>query len=246
MEGRMKYITLLVLASFLVLGCATNNNSGYTAENESMEIKSDFSVPMVAPTENKKAMDAYNTGTKFMEENKLKEAEKYLKKAIKLDPLFVDAIDHLGIVYRRQNRLSEAEGAYLKSIEINNENKLPYQNLAIVYRLQNRLNDAFEQYKKLIQLDPDDPEGYYGAGELYYIVSDYDNAMTFFDEAIELYLNIKSPYVYDAFFYKGMIYFKENNYEEALKYLEDARKGNPNNATIERTINEIKSKLPGT
>jgi tetratricopeptide (TPR) repeat protein len=245
----MKYITLLVLVSFFVFGCATtgkidspDNNSGYTTEYESMDIKSELSVPMVAPTENKKAMEAYNRGTNYLMQNRLNEAERYLKEAIELDPLFVDAMDHLGMVYRRQNRLSEAEGIYLRSIGLNNRNTVPYQNLAIVYRMQNRLNDAFEQYKKIIQIDPDDPEGYYGMGELYYIDGDYDNSMIFIDKTIELYINLNSPYVYDAFFYKGMIYYRINNYEEALKYLEEARKGNPNNATIERTINEIKNK----
>jgi tetratricopeptide (TPR) repeat protein len=59
--------------------------------------------------------------------------------------------------------------------------------------------------------------------------------------AIELYLSLNSPYVYDAYFYIGMMYFRLNNHEQALRYLEEARKGNPNNATIENTINEIRN-----
>jgi tetratricopeptide (TPR) repeat protein len=148
-------------------------------------------------------------------------------------------MDHLGMVYRRQNRLADAEKIYVKSIEINATNVVPYQNLAVIYRMQNRLIDAFEQYRKMIQIDPDDPEGYYGIGELYYIVDDYDNSMTYIDIAIKLYTKLNSLYVYDAFFYKGLIYFETNKYAEALIYLEEARKGNPNNATIERTIAEI-------
>jgi tetratricopeptide (TPR) repeat protein len=246
----MKIVVSLVVVSFLVLGCATIGKAEskddklgrYATEYESMDIKTEFSSPMVAPSKNEKAISTYNIGTQFLLENKLTEAEKYLTEAIELDPLFVDAMDHLGIVYRRQERLSEAEGIYLKSIEINNKNKTPYQNLAIVYRMQNRLNDAFEQYKKIIQIDPDDPESYYGIGELFYIVGDYNNSMPFIDKAIELYIDLNSPYVYDAFFYKGMMYFRMNNYEEALKYLEEARKGNPNNIMLEETIDEIKNK----
>jgi tetratricopeptide (TPR) repeat protein len=66
--------------------------------------------------------------------------------------------------------------------------------------------------------------------------------MLFFDKAIELYIELNSALVYDAFYYKGMIYFRMNEYDQALKCLEEAKKGNPNNAAIERTIDEIKKK----
>jgi tetratricopeptide (TPR) repeat protein len=238
-----------ILISFLTLSCATmgntqnnGNSSEYIAEYESMGIKVIDPVPMVAPSENEQAMQEYTIGTQFLNENKLEESEKHLKEAIRLDPFFVDAMDHLGRVYRIQNRLQEAEEIYLKSIEINDKNKVPYQNLAVVYKLQNRLNDAFELYKKMIQLDENDPESYYGIGELFYFVGDYENSMPFFDKAIELYIKTNSTLVYDAFFYKGMIYFRMDEYDQALKYLEEAKKGNPNNTMIEDTINEIKNK----
>jgi tetratricopeptide (TPR) repeat protein len=204
------------------------------------DIKVIDSVPMVAPTENEEAMLAYNIGSQRMYENRLEEAERYLKQAIELDPMFVDAMDHLGMVYRRQNRLAEAEEIYLRSIGLDKTNKVPYQNLAVVYRLQNRLGEAFELYRILVSLDQYDPEGYYGMGELLFLVDDYENAMMFFDVAIELYLRADSQYVYDAYYYKGMMLFFQNEYQEALMYLQEARKGNPNNRTIINTLNELR------
>jgi tetratricopeptide (TPR) repeat protein len=237
----MKNISLFVIVSFIILGSTTIVKADSEGD-QSMDIKSDFLNPIVAPSENEQAIFAYNIGTQHLMENNLDDAEKYLKEAIDLDPLFVDAMDHLGMVYRRQNRLFEAEEIYLKSIEINEGNKVPYQNLAIIYKTQNRLNDAFELYKTMIKIDQNDPEPYYGIGGLFYMVGEYENSMIFFDKAIELYININSPYVYDAFFYKGLIYYRMNEYDEALKYLEEARKGNQNNETLERTINEIRNK----
>lgn len=249
-EDKMRNIILFGFVLYFVTGYITieaiepqDDQSGYITEYESMDIRVIEAVPMAAPTKNEEAMLAYNLGTQLLRENRLAEAERYLSEAVNLDPLFVDAMDHLGMVYRRQNRLLEAEKIYLRSIEINNENKVPYQNLAVVYRMQNRLNDAFELYRIIIQLDQDDPEGYYGIGELFYIAGDFENAIMFFDRTIELYINLNSPYVYDAFFYKGMIYYLMNEYDEALIYLEEARKGLPNNTTIENTINEIIRKM---
>jgi tetratricopeptide (TPR) repeat protein len=245
----MKNICLLVIIISLFIGNIaaepkTNNQNEDTDKLvlENMTIKVIDPAPMIAPSDNERAMLAYTTGTQYLNEGKLEEAEKYLMEAIDLEPLFVDAMDHLGRVYRIQNRLRDAEEMYLKSIEINSENSVPYQNLAVVYRMQNRLNDAFELYKKMIQIDSNNPESYFGIGGLFYIVADYERAMPFFDKAIELYINLNSSLVYDAFYYKGMIFFKMDEYENALKYLEEAQKGNPNNPTIEKTIDEIKNK----
>jgi tetratricopeptide (TPR) repeat protein len=245
----MKSVVLGSFGVFIFLLCAatgnTKNNGNSSediTEDESMDIKVIDPVPMVAPSKSEQAMREYGIGTQLLNENRLEESEKHLREAIRFDPLFADAMDHLGRVYRIQNRLQEAEEIYLKSIEINDRNKVPYQNLAIVYRLQGRLNDALELYKKMIQLDENDPEPYYGIGGLFYIVGDYENSMPFFDKAIELYIKSNSTFVYDVFLYKGMIYFRMEEYDQALKYLEEAQKGNPNSTTIENTINEIKNK----
>jgi tetratricopeptide (TPR) repeat protein len=245
---KMKNIILPVLFSFLVFGCVTTNVRNNEPFEDTTEYKTGGNIKlvgpsaMVAPTKNEQARIAYNRGTEFMYANKLDEAERRLKEAIDLDPLFVDAIDHLGRVYRMQNRLSETEEMYLKSIEINDKNLVPYLNLAVVYRLQNRLNEAFELYRKAADIDVDDPEPYYGTGELFYIVGNYENSLLFFDKALELYIKLNSPLIYDVFYYKGMVYYAMGNYDEALRYLEEVQKGKPDNKDLKKTIDEIKNK----
>jgi tetratricopeptide (TPR) repeat protein len=216
---------------------------GYSAGAETMGIKVvGPSRPMAAPSNNEQAMRAYTIGSRFLDENNLSEAERYLTEAVELDPLFVDAMDHLGMVYRRQNRLDEAEETYLRSISINDKNAVPYQNLAVVYKLKNRLNDAFELYRKMAAVDENDPEPYYGIGGILYTVGDYERALLFFDRAIELYIARDSAVVYDAYYYKGIIYYEMNNYDAALKYLEAVQKADPNNPRLNELIAEIKNK----
>jgi len=232
----MKIIKTTALVLFLFVGV-------FLAQAQSdpvVDVKTLSPKDMASPTQNERAMTAYNRGTALMYEDKLGEAEKYLLEAIKLDPRFVDAMDHLGIVYRRQNRLKEAEAIYLKSISINKKNTIPLINLAVVYRLQGKLNEAFELYTNVAEITPNDPEAYYGMGEILFINGDYENAMIFFDRTIEIYLAEKSPDVCDAYYYKGMIHYRFNQYNEALKYLEEAKKGIPGNASLDATINEIK------
>ena len=242
----MKYI---IMVSLFLLGNGNmiaaedqDNQSRYITDYESMDVKTLDPVEMARPTESEMASAAYNTGTYFMRQNRLEEAESYLKEAIDLDPEFVDAMDHLGIVYRRQNRLEEAEKIYLRSIGLNDKNKVPFINLAIIYRIQGRLNDALELYRKVIEINQNDPEGYYGIGELFFIVDNYEVSMPFFDKALELYISMNSSLVYDVYYYKGIIHFRKNEFVEALKYLEEAKIGNPNNETIESIINEIRNR----
>ena len=233
------YITIFFLV-FVTVPVVKSQENQFENGNK---VKPVDSVDMVRPTENEQAMYAYNLGTQLMRQNRLEEAEKLLEEAISLDPEFVDAIDHLGIVYRRQNRLDEAERMYLRSIELNKENAVPFINLAVIYRIQGKLNDAFQLYRHVAQIQPNNPEGYYGIGEIFYLIENFENAMMFFDAAIELYNRVNSPTVYDAYYYKGMIYYYTEKFEEALIYLEEAVKGNPDNETLKNTINEIKNKL---
>lgn len=241
----IKYITICFLVLVFIAAPkaeSQENQPEYNTEFESINIRTVDSVEMAGQTENVQAMAAYILGTNLMRQNELDLAEKLFIEAISLDPKFVDAIDHLGIVYRRQNRLEEAEAMYLRSIELNKENTVPFINLAVIYRIWGRLNDAFQLYSHVVQIQPNYPEGYYGMGEWLYIAGNYEYAIAFFDRAIELYNEINSPVVYDAYYYKGMILYSFNEYDEALYYLEEAKKGNPNNKTLLNTINEIKKR----
>ncbi len=93
----------------------------------------------------------------------------------------------------------------------------------------------------MITIDENNPEPYYGIGQLFYMVGDYEPSLMFFDIAIELYLSVNSPYVYDALLHKGMIYYNMGDYNEALKYLEEVHKVYPNNEMVNQMINEIKN-----
>jgi len=197
-------------------------------------------APMVSEQHNEEALNAYLTGTQLMQQNRLREAEVYLLRALEIDPEFVEAIDHLGIVYRRLNRLADAERMYLRSISINDKNSVPFINLAVIYRIQNKYNEALELYNKVIEFDPDNPEGYYGAGEIIYSAGSYDAALEMFFSAAELYLSLNSRYIYHAYYYIGMIFYHKQRYEDALKFLEEVQRNTPEIDSARRTIEEIR------
>jgi tetratricopeptide (TPR) repeat protein len=198
---------------------------------------------MVSPTENMNAMDAYNQGTSLLHQNQLEEAEKYLLKAIELDNNYVDAIDHLGLVYRRLQRYDDSEKMYLLSIEINPNNTVPYLNLAMVYRFQWRYEDSRQMYLRAQKIDENDPEPYFGIGVLYQLVERYDISISFINFAIQKYLDKDSVLVCDALYVQGNNYYYMEEYDEALKYYKLALLYYPDSGEIKNKINETENRL---
>jgi len=200
-----------------------------------------ITLEMVSPTENIEAREAYNNGTALLRQNNFSEAEGYFLKAIELDNKFVDAMDHLGIVYRNLRRYEEAEEWYLRSIEINPNNLVPYINLGIVYRYQGRYEDARQIYLKAQRINPDDPEPYFGIGVLYQLVEQYRISIEFINIAIQKYNN--TLLLCNAFYVQGNNFYYMKEYEEALKYYKVAILGFPDNDNIRNKIIEIENML---
>jgi tetratricopeptide (TPR) repeat protein len=198
---------------------------------------------MVSPTESKEAMAAYNKGTDLLRQNKFEEAEKYFLKAIELDNKFIDAIDHLGLVYRHMKKYEDSEKMYILSIEINPSNTVPYINLAMVYRLLGRYEDARQSYLKAQKIDTNNPEPYFGIGVLYQIIGMYEMSMNFINIAIQKYIEKESNLVCDAYYIQGNNYLYMDDLDTALKYFKVALIYYPKNDEILKRINEIENRL---
>ncbi|QQO09163.1 tetratricopeptide repeat protein [Breznakiella homolactica] len=197
---------------------------------------------LIAPTDVEEARNAYNIGTTYLHENKLEEAEEYLLNAISLDPGYVDAMDHLGLVYRRMKRYDDAENIYKQSIEINQNNSVPYINLALVYRMEGKLEDSRQMYLKAAEIDKDNPEPYYGIGYLYQMVKEYKTSIQFLNIAIQKYYEKESILVCDAYYLQGDNYYYLGEYAEALKYYKVAQMVHKDSEYLKNRIQEIEEK----
>ncbi len=227
-----------ILAAVFMLLCTFS----FAQETGGINLLSD---DMVSPTSNEEARINYNQGTDCLNNDNLEEAEIYLLKALELDPLFVDAMDHLGLVYRRQMRYEEAIAIYQKSISINDKNYVPYMNLAIVYKLQERYEDARQEYLKIIDIDEENPESYYGIGQLYYDAGMYEDCIQFMRIALNKYYEQESVYVFDAGYHLAYAYYNLENYEEALKFFKFTAAYYENDQNIKDKITELESIVNG-
>jgi tetratricopeptide (TPR) repeat protein len=196
---------------------------------------------MADPTDSEDAMDEYNIGTKYLNEENYEEAEYHLLRAIEFDPEFVDALDHLGLTYRKEKKYDEAELAYLKSIEIMPLNLVPYINLALVYRYQGKLNSAKDLLLKAYEIDKDEPEVFYGLGFVFYDAKYYAESIQYFKIALAKYSERDSMRMCDASYMIGENCYLLNDYNEALKYYKIALLGFPENEHLIKRINEIEN-----
>lgn len=149
-------------------------------------------------SKNSKAMAFHKQGSAYFNEGKYESAIKEFKKALKIDPKFAFAWDDLGLSYRKLNDFNEAIKCYKKSLELDPKGRTPLMNMAVAFQMLNDNKSALRTYVKYIELNPNDPEGYYGIARIYRFEKEYENGLENAFKALEMYDELKSPYVQDA------------------------------------------------
>ena len=156
--------------------------------------KSEFYIPSAIS----KANLHFERGNNYLQIEDYKKAIKEFKSAIKIDPNFIFAIDHLAIAYRKQKNYTRAIKYYKKSLEIFPEGNLALLNIAVCYTNIKDDTNAIDTYQKLKFLYPNDPEGYFGLAKLLSIQEDFENALDNLFVAHRMYIEPNSEYKKDS------------------------------------------------
>ncbi len=169
-------------------------------------------------SENKRAAKLYKKGTGKLQEGNYKKAAKDFKKALRIDPEFIIAIDHLAVCYRQMQQFDKAIALYEQSLALFPEGDLALQNLAVVYSLKKDHKTAINYYTRLKNLYPDNPEGYFGLAKEFLIIEEMEEATENALVAYVLYQNSGSRYLQDGEQLIGMVYkkLKDQNRTELL------------------------------
>jgi tetratricopeptide (TPR) repeat protein len=105
-------------------------------------------VPETAVTLNK-------IGIAYHQMLNLGTARKYYRRAIKLNPLYSEAVNNLGTVYYAQKNYGRAVKEYTKALKINPNSASIYSNLGTAHFARKEYKQAFEAYQQAIKLDPE-------------------------------------------------------------------------------------------
>ncbi|WP_291862102.1 tetratricopeptide repeat protein [Marinilabilia sp.] len=181
-------------------------------------------------SDNQRANLHFDEGNKFMENGEYKNAIKEFKKAVKNDPQYVFALDHLAISHRRMENFKKAIEYYKKSLEVFPEGNVALLNIAVSYSLVGDDKNSIQSYEQLKFLYPDNPEGYFGLAKMLFITEEYENALDNLFTAHRMYIESQSDYAKDSEKLLSLMFakLKKLNKTELLN-----RKANEHNITIE-------------
>lgn len=159
------------------------------------------------------------------EEKKFEESIELYKKAIELDPKYVDAYDGWAYSLYEMKKYDEAAEIYKKALSLEPNNTFTNHYIGMNLEAQGMHDSAIMYYERSIQLDPAYDEVYVSYGDLLFEQKKYDQAAEMYNKAIDL-----ERREFDAYTGLGKVYTEQNKLDEALSVLKKSIELNPENA----------------
>lgn len=156
------------------------------------------------------------------EEGNFDESIKYYKKAIELDPKYIDAYNGWAYSLYDEGKYEEAEEIYKKAYKLDPKYAYTSHYWGMNMEAQGKIDSAVMMYEKAIELDPSYDEVQTSYGEILTQQKKYDDATVHFDKAIEL-----NPNSSVAFAGLANVFYKQNKYSEALDMFNKSIELNP-------------------
>jgi tetratricopeptide (TPR) repeat protein len=141
-----------------------------------------------------KAIKLYDEGRKFEQQARLSSAERAYRKAIKINPHFVEALNNLGNILVDKKQLKEATVVYQKAIKLRPDHSMLLNNLGNSLQLQGENETAIEYFNSAIALEPNYADVYSNLGNAFNGLRDLDNAIQSYRKAISLDSNNKEAH----------------------------------------------------
>ncbi len=159
-------------------------------------------------------------------------AQKYLEKAIKINPNQIDLQAQLAEIYSRQRDFNSAINAYRKVLELDPERGEAYFGLGYVYVRMMKWQEAVAPLEKAIQMNTQTQEAWRLLATAFEEMKNFSRAA----EAYEKYLSFNPPDAWGAFLRLGLCRLELNEFEAAVIALEQAQKGQPQDIKVNYTL----------
>jgi len=163
----------------------------------------------------------------YHDAKKFESAIVYYKKALTINPKFLEIYDDLASIYVEQQKYTDAINILKQGIKKNSQFISGYYKLATIYLKQENIDKALSYAEKIIELDSNYTSGYNLLGFLYRQKKQYGKAITHLKKALEL-----EPGYLDALLNLGDVYYEQKNYRQALSYYKDADNIEPYNENV--------------
>ena len=152
-----------------------------------------------------KAIKLYEEGRKLQQHAKLLAAERAYRKAIKIDPSFVQALNNLGNVLVDRDQLREATTTYRKALKLLPNHAMLLNNLGNALQLQGENDKAIEWFEKALTQNPAYADAYCNLGNALKGQNNLNKAIESYRKAIDIEPSNKEAYngLANAFYIQG-------------------------------------------
>jgi Tfp pilus assembly protein PilF len=233
MEGSDKNKNRLDIAQLLLDGVLKNKPT--IKDNASDDEKKVYAKDMARYEENSRYPLLYNAlGLVYMKRNSIGKALTYFRKAVELDPDFVEARLNLGFTvlgFRKYEDAAQSFEAVLKQQPKNYDAKI---GLGVALRGQRKIDEAESAYKEAMSLNKDRGDAYFNLGVLWKDFRTNDPDQKKNREAYRTAKNFFKDYLTKAD-------AKGDKKKDAQDYIEDCDKAI---ATLDQVINQIENAPP--
>lgn len=163
------------------------------------------------------------------------EAQRFLRKAIHLDPLSPEAYCLLAFTHlmevqfgwseSKAKSIKEAEKAAQSAVTIDDRDAWAHTALGLVDLISKRHDDAISRLEKAIDLNPNMANAYGALGQALALAGEYEKAVTHINKAIRL--SPHDPFVVYWLGHLGVASFADERYEDACYWGKKAIQQNP-------------------
>jgi len=183
---------------------------------------------------NKKALRMYEKGLLSEQKEDLSAAEKFYKKAIKVNQDFYEAYNNLGNIFMNQWRYKSAELQYRKALKFIPHNAMVLSNIGNSLMHQGKNKEAIDWLNKAIKVDAGYADAYTNLGNVLQEQGELDKAVVLYNKAITL-----NPKLYQAYISLGVVIAEIGEYQDAIKCYKQAIQLRPNFSDAYNNLCEI-------
>jgi Flp pilus assembly protein TadD len=192
-------------------------------------------------------------------------AKAHFRRALELDPYYVDAHNNLGKILLNAGQLTEAETEFRQAMQIQPTDFTAHENLGVALLQQNHLDEAIVEFRKAAQSKPDDPEPHKNLADILTkkqrlpeAQQEYAAAVSSADQLGEIHYRIATALLLDddpdgaikhfrksitllpnnveAYLTLGDVLNKENRFAEALATLRQGLEVAPNDLRLRNKL----------
>ncbi len=176
----------------------------------------------------------YNMGNIYLEQERFREASKVYENIISMDKKHIKSYNNLGYVLYKLEDYPHSIEVYSRGLEHLNttEDDIAtqrikanmYNNRGNAYDDSGNFEHAISDYSRAIEIDAHNIEYYFNRAVLYYRIEEYSKTIADLSQALNLiekeysYEDIESEndVILDTYYYRGISYFYERSYIQAL------------------------------